>query len=129
MCGIKIAVLKKLFCPLPFLEAYNIIFSDQISFNFFFVIEKDIYNGLRRKSNSPFQVINASKTNQWGIFSDTAPLLTLTGQNVSICLHVKSNIAKRQQTNSANGDDGTVNPLLGKVILRIGHYQLLFHRQ
>ena len=69
-----------LFCPLPFLEGCNIIFSAQISINFFFVIEEDIYNGLSRKSKSPFQVINASKTNQWGIFSDTAPLLALTGQ-------------------------------------------------
>ena len=29
-------------------------------------------------------------------------MLTLTGQNVSICLDVKCNIAKQQQTNSAN---------------------------
>ena len=58
-----------LFCPLPFLEGYNIIFSDQISFNVFFVIGKDIYNGLSRKSKSPFPVINDGKTNEWGIFS------------------------------------------------------------
>ena len=56
---------------------------------------------------------------EYSLKIDTAPLLTLTGQNVSIYLDVTSNIAKQQQTNSARMM--SLSTLLGKVILKIGH--------